>query len=81
MKPVNKTDVATLSSRFATFGDVLKASLEDLRACPGLGDRKRAARVVPEASFDSVRARRRRRGSVPRRCREGAGGGAAGSRI
>ena len=32
--------MATLSNRFATFGDLLRANLDDLRACPGLGDKK-----------------------------------------
>jgi len=40
IKPLNRTDVATLSNRFATFGDLLRANLDDLRACPGLGDKK-----------------------------------------
>jgi len=40
VKPVNKTDVATLAGRFPTFRDLLKASLGDLRDCPGLGDKK-----------------------------------------
>lgn len=40
VKPVNKTDVATLSARFPTFRDLLRADLGALRDCPGLGDKK-----------------------------------------
>jgi len=40
VKGVNKTDVATLAQSFGTVGDLLRASADDLAACPGLGPTK-----------------------------------------
>ena len=73
IKPVNKTDVSTLAGRFPTFRDLLRASLDDLKDCPGLGDKKVAklhdAFHVPL----SLAAKRKRDAAADEERRRGAG--------
>lgn len=40
MRGVNKTDVLTLGATFKTATSIMKASMEELAACPGLGPTK-----------------------------------------
>ncbi len=40
MRGVNKTDVLTLGAAFKTVTSIMKASMEELAACPGLGPTK-----------------------------------------
>lgn len=66
VKPVNKTDVATLSARFPTFRDLLKASLGDLKECPGLGDKK-VARLHDAFNVPFSMSAKRKRDDARRR--------------
>lgn len=40
MRGVNKTDVLTLGATFKTATSIMKATMEELAACPGLGPTK-----------------------------------------
>ena len=40
VRPLNKTDVATLHSTFGSLHAMMHASAEELALCPGLGERK-----------------------------------------
>ena len=40
VKPLNRTDVATLHSTFGSLHDMMHASAKELALCPGLGERK-----------------------------------------
>eukprot|EP00929_Paragymnodinium_shiwhaense_P005258 TRINITY_DN106972_c0_g1_i1.p1 TRINITY_DN106972_c0_g1~~TRINITY_DN106972_c0_g1_i1.p1 ORF type:complete len:225 (-),score=42.38 TRINITY_DN106972_c0_g1_i1:458-1132(-) len=40
IKGVNRTDAASLSSRFGSFAGICAASEEELLECPGVGDKK-----------------------------------------
>ena len=40
IKSVNKTDVVTLASTFGCLSDLSSANMDDVRLCPGIGDRK-----------------------------------------
>lgn len=40
MRGVNKTDVLTLGATFKTVTSIMKATMEELAACPGLGPTK-----------------------------------------
>ena len=40
VRGVNKTDVLTLGATFKTVTSIMKASMEELAACPGLGPTK-----------------------------------------
>jgi DNA excision repair protein ERCC-1 len=40
IRSVNKTDVATLMGVFDAFGNICRASEEELAVCPGLGEKK-----------------------------------------
>ena len=40
VRGVNKTDVLTLGATFKTASGIMKASMEELAACPGLGPTK-----------------------------------------
>jgi len=40
IKSVNKTDAVTLSTNFGNFRNIIKASMEELSLCPGLGETK-----------------------------------------
>eukprot|EP00041_Stephanoeca_diplocostata_P015156 m.287514 g.287514 ORF g.287514 m.287514 type:complete len:101 (-) comp19948_c0_seq3:116-418(-) len=40
VKSVNKTDTVTLLSTFGSLRDIMQASTDDLRLCPGFGDQK-----------------------------------------
>ena len=40
VRPLNKTDVATLNATFGSLADMMQASPEELALCPGLGERK-----------------------------------------
>ena len=40
IRPINKTDAATLHATFGSLGAIMTASAEELALCPGLGDRK-----------------------------------------
>ena len=40
VRPLNKTDVATLHATFGSLAKMMHASQEDLALCPGLGERK-----------------------------------------
>mmetsp|Transcript_1086 Transcript_1086/g.2158 ORF Transcript_1086/g.2158 Transcript_1086/m.2158 type:complete len:229 (-) Transcript_1086:20-706(-) len=40
IRPVNKTDVATLHATFGSLSSIMTASREQLSRCPGLGERK-----------------------------------------
>ena len=59
VRPLNKTDVATLHATFGSLHAMMQATPEELALCPGLGERKvsklRDAFLEP---FVPVRARR-----------------------
>ena len=40
IRPLNKTDVATLQSSFGSLAKMMHASQQELALCPGLGERK-----------------------------------------
>lgn len=40
IRSVNRSDVVTLASTFGCLQDIARASLDDVRLCPGFGDRK-----------------------------------------
>lgn len=40
VKPLNRTDVVTLTRTFGSLRDIINADLDQLRECPGLGDKK-----------------------------------------
>ena len=40
VRAVNKTDAATLAFNFGPLKNLANASIEELRACPGIGERK-----------------------------------------
>lgn len=40
VRSVNKTDVVTLLSTFGSLSDIMKASADELRMCPGFGEQK-----------------------------------------
>ena len=40
IRPLNKTDVATLNATFGSIRAMMQASPEELVLCPGLGERK-----------------------------------------
>jgi DNA excision repair protein ERCC-1 len=40
LKGVNRTDVATLGHRFGSLASLMRASMEELSACPGVGPTK-----------------------------------------
>jgi len=40
IRSVNKTDSATLLSQFGNVKSIMTASLEDIRQCPGIGEKK-----------------------------------------
>ncbi|CAM9171613.1 unnamed protein product [Choristocarpus tenellus] len=40
VRSLNKSDVLTLASNFGSLKSICDASIEDLAACPGLGDKK-----------------------------------------
>ncbi|KAI0566627.1 RuvA domain 2-like protein [Gracilaria domingensis] len=40
VRGVNRTDVNTLAFTFGTFRDIAASSREELRQCPGIGERK-----------------------------------------
>lgn len=40
IKPLNRTDVVTLTRTFGSLRDIVNADLDQLRECPGLGDKK-----------------------------------------
>ncbi|KAH8093582.1 hypothetical protein JL720_4723 [Aureococcus anophagefferens] len=65
IKPVNKTDVATLAGRFATFRDLLRAPVEELRDAPGLGDKK-VARLYDAFHVPFSQAAKRKRDAARR---------------
>ena len=60
VRPLNKTDVATLHTKFSSLHGIMHASAEDLASCPGLGDRKvrrmREAFVEPFLSSRATNA-------------------------
>ncbi len=43
VRGVNKTDAATLVANFGSVGGVVRASLEELQQCPGIGGLKVSA--------------------------------------
>jgi len=47
VRGVNKTDVLTLGARFKSAAGVMRASQEDLSACPGLGPTKVSCGPIP----------------------------------
>eukprot|EP00933_Yihiella_yeosuensis_P038886 TRINITY_DN32830_c0_g1_i1.p1 TRINITY_DN32830_c0_g1~~TRINITY_DN32830_c0_g1_i1.p1 ORF type:complete len:243 (-),score=50.19 TRINITY_DN32830_c0_g1_i1:335-1063(-) len=52
VKGVNKTDAASLASRFGSFAGIARATEEELQQCPGIGDKKvRQLRHVFHAPF------------------------------
>eukprot|EP00931_Biecheleriopsis_adriatica_P034080 TRINITY_DN19720_c0_g1_i1.p1 TRINITY_DN19720_c0_g1~~TRINITY_DN19720_c0_g1_i1.p1 ORF type:complete len:220 (+),score=40.08 TRINITY_DN19720_c0_g1_i1:109-768(+) len=52
VKGVNKTDAASLASRFGSFAGIARASEEEIQRCPGIGDKKvRQLRNVFHAPF------------------------------
>ena len=61
IRSVNKTDAATLTSQFGTLRKVMNATMEDIRLCPGIGEKK--ARRLHEAfnkPFSSAIAKKRK---------------------
>lgn len=40
IRPVNKTDVITLMDVFGSFGNICRASEQELVHCPGIGEKK-----------------------------------------
>jgi DNA excision repair protein ERCC-1 len=40
IRSVNKTDSVTLLSQFGNVKNIMTASLEDIRQCPGIGEKK-----------------------------------------
>lgn len=40
IRSVNKTDAVTLLSQFGNIKNIMTASLEDIRQCPGIGEKK-----------------------------------------
>ena len=61
IRSVNKTDAATLTSQFGNLKHVMTASVEDIRLCPGIGEKK--ARRLYEAfhkPFSSAMAKKRK---------------------
>ena len=51
VKSVNKTDAVTLLSAFGSLERIIKASIEELSLCPGLGPQKaqRLYKVLQES--------------------------------
>ena len=61
IRSVNKTDAATLTSQFGNLRKVMNASIDDIRLCPGIGEKK--ARRLHEAfkkPFSSAMAKKRK---------------------
>jgi len=61
IRSVNKTDAATLTSQFGTVRKILNSTAEDIRLCPGIGEKK--ARRLHEAfnkPFSSAMAKKRK---------------------
>ena len=59
VRPLNKTDVATLHRTFGSLHAMLHASAEELALCPGLGERK-VSRLWEAFTEPFVPARARR---------------------
>jgi DNA excision repair protein ERCC-1 len=57
IKSVNKTDVVTLASTFGCLRDLAAADVEEVRLCPGFGDRK-AERVAAMLDEPFTKAKR-----------------------
>ncbi|KAJ8611846.1 hypothetical protein CTAYLR_005782 [Chrysophaeum taylorii] len=72
VKPLNRTDVATLSRNLGSFRDICNADLSQLRDCSGLGDKKVAnlhdvfTKPFSEAARRNRTAKKRKR-DLPRR--------------
>lgn len=61
IRSVNKTDAATLKNQFKNVRSVMNASVDDIRQCPGIGEKK--ARRLYDAfnkPFSSVMAKKRK---------------------
>jgi DNA excision repair protein ERCC-1 len=63
VRPLNKTDVATLHTRFGSLAKIMHATQEELSLCPGLGERKvRQLRETFSAPFVQRSTREHREG-------------------
>ena len=61
VRSVNKTDTAQLLSQFGTFEALVSASVEDIRQCPGIGEKKvRRLHDAFHKPFSSSMAKRRK---------------------
>jgi len=58
IKSVNKTDVVTLATNFGNFRNIIKASMEELSLCPGLGETK--VRRIHEAFHQPFNATKKK---------------------